>query len=137
MLIYLDEAQANRRAYGLERLAKPGWFKAMVALNFKPGEILGFSKIPSPKLLSTLQALVTETMPASPDMSLTPLEQIAYRAIQESGVLTIQTYQQLCRPVSRRSCQRILKGLVDKQLLVRTGATHHVCYKLAEKNPCK
>ena len=51
------------------------------------------------------------------------------------GKLTIQDFEVLCPTVSRRSLQRDLKGLLDKDLIVEVGAratdpTRH--YVLAE-----
>jgi predicted HTH transcriptional regulator len=38
------------------------------------------------------------------------------------GKLTIQDFEVLCPTVSRRSLQRDLKGLLDKDLIVEVGA---------------
>jgi len=44
--------------------------------------------------------------------------------------LTIQDFEICCPDVNRRSLQRDLKGMLDKQLLSSEGATHHQEYKL-------
>lgn len=44
--------------------------------------------------------------------------------------LTIQDFESLCPDVNRRSLQRDLKGMLDKQLISSEGATHHQEYKL-------
>jgi Fic family protein len=44
--------------------------------------------------------------------------------------LTIQDFESLCPDVNRRSLQRDLKGILDKQLISSEGATHHQEYKL-------
>jgi Fic family protein len=44
--------------------------------------------------------------------------------------LTIQDFENICPDVNRRSLQRDLKGMLDKQLISSEGATHHQEYKL-------
>jgi Fic family protein len=44
--------------------------------------------------------------------------------------LTIQDFEYICPDVNRRSLQRDLKGMLDKQLISSEGATHHQEYKL-------
>ena len=53
------------------------------------------------------------------------------RLLQElllTGSLDIQQCERLCAGVSRRTLQRDLTGLEDKQLVRRTGETNHVVY---------
>lgn len=44
--------------------------------------------------------------------------------------LTIQDFENICPDVNRRSLQRDLKGMLDKQLISSEGATHRQEYKL-------
>jgi predicted HTH transcriptional regulator len=44
------------------------------------------------------------------------------------GRFTIQDFEELCPDVNRRSLQRDLKGLLDKELISSEGATHHQEY---------
>ena len=48
----------------------------------------------------------------------------------ENGKLTIQDFEGICPDVNRRSLQRDLKAMLDKQLITSEGATHHQEYKL-------
>jgi len=48
----------------------------------------------------------------------------------EHKKLTIQDYEKLCRNVNRRSLQRDLKGMLDKEIISSEGATHHQEYRL-------
>ena len=47
----------------------------------------------------------------------------------QNGKLTIQDFESICPDVNRRSLQRDLKGMLDKQLITSEGATHHQEYK--------
>ncbi|MBE0644191.1 MAG: Fic family protein [Bacteroidetes bacterium] len=44
--------------------------------------------------------------------------------------LSIQDFESLCPTVNRRSLQRDLKGMLDKELIIAEGATHHQEYRL-------
>ena len=44
--------------------------------------------------------------------------------------LTIQDYEALCSEVNRRSLQRDLKIMIDKELIVTEGATNQLVYLL-------
>ncbi len=46
------------------------------------------------------------------------------------GKLTIQDYEKLCPKVNRRSLQRDLKGMQDKDLVTTEGATNQLAYVL-------
>lgn len=48
----------------------------------------------------------------------------------QNGKLTIQDFEIICPDVNRRSLQRDLKGMLDKELIASEGATHHQEYKL-------
>jgi len=48
----------------------------------------------------------------------------------QHGKLTIQDFEKLCPDVNRRSLQRDLKGLLEKELVSSEGATHHQEYRL-------
>jgi hypothetical protein len=48
----------------------------------------------------------------------------------QHGKLTIQDFEALCPTVNRRSLQLDLKRMLDKNLIVAEGATHHQEYRL-------
>ncbi len=48
----------------------------------------------------------------------------------QNGKLTIQDFEGICPDVNRRSLQRDLKGMLDKELIASEGATHHQEYRL-------
>jgi Fic family protein len=54
----------------------------------------------------------------------------ALRFLLEHGKMTIQDYEALCPESHRRSLQRDLKGLLDARLVVASGATNLLEYKL-------
>jgi Fic family protein len=49
----------------------------------------------------------------------------------QHGKLTIQDFEALCPTVNRRSLQRDLKGMLDKDLITAKGATNQLVYRLA------
>jgi Fic/DOC family protein/BNR repeat protein len=52
--------------------------------------------------------------------------------VLEHGNLRIQDYETLCPGVGRRSLQRDLKVMLDKELLVAVGATNRLVYRIKE-----
>lgn len=46
------------------------------------------------------------------------------------GKFTIQDFEGLCPDVNRRSLQRDLRGMLDKELVLSEGSTHHQEYRL-------
>jgi Fic family protein len=50
--------------------------------------------------------------------------------LQQHGKLTIQDFEEICPEVNRRSLQRDLKGMIEKDLLKVEGATHRLVYFL-------
>lgn len=48
----------------------------------------------------------------------------------QNGKLTIQDFEDICPDVNRRSLQRDLKGLLDKELVTTEGATNQLVYVL-------
>jgi Fic family protein len=46
------------------------------------------------------------------------------------GKLTINDFENLCPEVNRRSLQRDIKGIVEKELVLSEGATNQLVYKL-------
>jgi Fic family protein len=48
----------------------------------------------------------------------------------EHGKLTIQDFETLCPDMARRSLQRDLKGMMEKELLAAEGATNQLVYRL-------
>lgn len=57
----------------------------------------------------------------------------ALEYIQEHGSLTIQDFERLCPEVNRRTLQRDLKLLGEKELLKSEGATNQLIYRLKGK----
>ncbi len=53
--------------------------------------------------------------------------------VLEHGSLTIKDYENLCSGISRRTLQRDLKELIDKELLFAEGATNRLIYTLGPK----
>ncbi len=48
----------------------------------------------------------------------------------QNGKLTIQDFEDICPDVNRRSLQRDLKGMLDKELVTTEGATNQLAYIL-------
>jgi len=48
----------------------------------------------------------------------------------QNGKLTIQDFEDICPDVNRRSLQRDLKGMLDKELVTTEGATNQLVYTL-------
>jgi len=54
----------------------------------------------------------------------------AVGCLLQYGRLTIQNYEGLCPEVNRRSLQRDLKIMIEKELLAAEGATNQLVYVL-------
>jgi Fic family protein len=65
--------------------------------------------------------------------SLSDRQSKALEYIQQHGSLTIQDFERLCPEVNRRTLQRDLKLLAEKELLKSEGATNQLIYRLKEK----
>jgi predicted HTH transcriptional regulator len=50
--------------------------------------------------------------------------------LMQNTELTIQEFEALCPKVNRRSLQRDLKAMIDKQLINAEGATNKLVYRL-------
>jgi hypothetical protein len=147
LVLALSPEQASHRLYGLQVMEKGGLFKVTTELCFKAGEIIGFDKTPPPRLLQYLQCeqrseerledTALEQHACAFPAGLSALQEIAYQAVLDQGFLTIKRYQALCGGVQRRRLQRLLKGLVDKKIFIREGATHRARYVLLRKEQCK
>lgn len=142
-VLYLSPQQLCSRRHGLKPLPETGGFQSIKELSFKAGEVLGFDVLPK-RLLKNLEAMDEKEEPPSAveaenrvrltvPLALTFLEHIAWQLVQTEGSLTIKAYQKQCRRVGRRRLQKVIKGLVDKQILVREGEGHHRCYRFGEK----
>lgn len=64
--------------------------------------------------------------------SLSERQALALRHAMEHGGVTIQDYEKLCPDVSRRTLQRDLKEMVDKELFVSEGATNQLIYRFKD-----
>ena len=62
--------------------------------------------------------------------SLNDRQSKALTYLLEHNKLTIQDFEKLCPNVNRRSLQRDIKGMLDKELISSGGATHHQEYRL-------
>ena len=62
--------------------------------------------------------------------SLNERQRKALGFLLEYKKLTIQDYEKLCPDINRRSLQRDLKGMLDKEIISSEGATHHQEYRL-------
>ncbi len=69
------------------------------------------------------------------DHDLSNRQALALGHLLENETITIQDFEALCPRVNRRTLQRELKGMVDKKLLLASGATNRLVYKL--KKPPK
>lgn len=56
---------------------------------------------------------------------------IDYMTTEDS--LSIQQFEKMCPDVTRRTLQRELKDLIDKGLVMSSGATSNLIYQLKEK----
>ncbi len=63
---------------------------------------------------------------------LSPRQRKALRYLLEHGRLTIQKYEKLCPGISRRTLQRDLAALADKELIAAEGATNRLIYTLKD-----
>jgi hypothetical protein len=57
---------------------------------------------------------------------------MAFGHILEHAGLTIQDFEGLCPEVNRRSLQRDMKGMLDKELVVSDGSTNKLVYRMKE-----
>ncbi|MDR1057723.1 MAG: Fic family protein [Coxiellaceae bacterium] len=62
--------------------------------------------------------------------NLSERQSIAIDFILKKGSLTIQDYETLCPMVTKRTLQRELKLLIEKDVFVTEGSTHNLIYKL-------
>lgn len=61
-------------------------------------------------------------------------QKLAIEYIAKYGGISIQQFQVLCPDVTRRTLQRELKELMDKKILITTGATSNLVYEMYAKN---
>jgi hypothetical protein len=145
-VLYLSVAQSGLRRHSVEPLAQLGWFRAIKALSFKAGEVLGFESL-AKRIVKQVEILDKKEPPFSAQQAdnaalltmpedLNFLEQVAWQLVATEGPLTITTYHKRCRSVGRRRLQKVIKGLVEKSILVREGQSHHRCYRFGER-ACK
>ncbi len=60
-------------------------------------------------------------------------QKLAIEYITTEGSLAIQKFEKICPGVTRRTLQRELKGLIDKEIIVSIGATSNLIYRLKVK----
>ena len=61
---------------------------------------------------------------------LTDRQQQAVDYMSTEGSLSIQQFEKICPSVTRRTLQRELKTLMEKGLVVSSGATSNLIYRL-------
>ena len=60
-------------------------------------------------------------------------QKLAVEYIAKHGGISIQQFEGICPDVTRRTLQRELKELLDKNILVTTGATSNLIYEMYSK----
>lgn len=61
-------------------------------------------------------------------------QKLAIEYISRHGGITIQQFEDICPDVTRRTLQRELKELLDKDILCTTGATSNLLYDMNSKS---
>lgn len=64
---------------------------------------------------------------------LSPRQKMIISYMNSHGNINIQECEKICSGVSRRTLQRELKDLIDKELLQSSGATNHMLYTLKSR----
>ena len=64
--------------------------------------------------------------------NLSKRQEAALKIILENGHLTMKEYEELYPNLNRRTLQRELKEMIDKEILISEGATHHLIYRLSK-----
>jgi predicted HTH transcriptional regulator len=67
------------------------------------------------------------------EFNLSERQTLALGHVLEHGSLAIQDYERLCPGIHRRTLQRDLKYLVEKELLSVEGAMNQLQYRLGSK----
>jgi Fic family protein len=65
--------------------------------------------------------------------NLTARQTLAIEYLVEKGKMAITDFEQLCPDVSRRTLQRELRGLLDNELVICSGATSQLTYRLSRQ----
>ena len=61
-------------------------------------------------------------------------QKLVIEYIAKHGGISIQQFEVICPDVTRRTLQRELKELTDKNILITTGATSNLIYEMQIKN---
>jgi DNA-binding HxlR family transcriptional regulator len=61
-------------------------------------------------------------------------QKLAIEYIAKHGGISIQQFEGICPDVTRRTLQRELKELIDKNILITTGATSNLIYEMQVKS---
>jgi Fic family protein len=77
------------------------------------------------------QAIEQDVM--SMQYHLSDRQKLAIEYIAKHGGISIQQFEGICPDVTRRTLQRELKELVDKKILMTSGATSNLIYELLKK----
>ncbi len=59
-------------------------------------------------------------------------QNLAMEYISKHGEMTIQQFERICPDVTRRTLQRELKELIEKNILITSGSTSNLIYKVRE-----
>lgn len=61
-------------------------------------------------------------------------QKLVIEYIAKHGGISIQKFEEICPDVTRRTLQRELKELIDKNILTTTGATSNLIYEMQVKS---
>src|SRR3990167_8010098 len=61
-------------------------------------------------------------------------QKLASEYIVKHGGISIRQFEEICPDVTRRTLQRELKELIDKNILIKTGATSNLIYEMQVKS---
>ncbi|MGD1908822.1 MAG: TetR family transcriptional regulator [Leptolyngbyaceae cyanobacterium] len=90
-----------------------------------------YTASPAGDLSASHTALQAQAEALTQQHALNPRQQTAIAHVLTYGSLTIQTLESLCRNTSRRTLQRDLKQLIEKQIFESRGRTNQLIYKMA------
>lgn len=76
---------------------------------------------------------ITQSLLAK-EYHLSERQRLAVEHMATEGGLSIQQFEKMCPDVTRRTLQRELKDLIDKELVKSSGATSNLIYQLKEKS---
>jgi cell filamentation protein, protein adenylyltransferase len=126
----------NREYYDRDR---PAYYRAIQSVRVSGTDLTGWLEYFTEGLAAQMREVrdrgerVIRQDVIAREHRLSRRQGIALGLALERGGLTVQDLEGLCPGVSRRTLQRDLKGLVDKGVLIREGATNRLYYRLATR----